>query len=183
MKPRTFNAAFTRTAQSHYAQPPGGHARGAGMGADYHIAWAISNAQSNEVFPEFGADLGPASWPSIAAGQEHAHRNVTVTRICFRCVTNWLHLSDNSGGRDAPSARLPGGVTERNLYATVQRQPEAATLPRDPGPDWPPFTDTNVIFAGWAGGPIQAGRAGVTAGPAGGPGRREGGGGPEGLRT
>jgi len=86
--------------------------------------------------------------------------------ICFNCVTNWLHLSDISEAGAGRAGRLPGGVTERNLYATVQRQP-GGVFAAGPGPDWDPFTDANVIFARWPGGPDPGG---PPPGPAAGPG-------------
>lgn len=59
---------------------------------------------------------------------------------------------------------MPGEVTERNLYATVQRQP-VCPFAAGPGPDGLPFTDTNVIFAGWPDGP-HPGRPGPARRPA-----------------
>lgn len=162
MKPRTFNPAFTRTVLSHYAQPPGGHARGAGMALRITLRGPLATRSLVE-FPEICCRPGPAPRRSIAAGQGHVRDNVTATGICFSCVTNWLHLSDISEGRDARPARLPGEVTERNLYATVQRQPVRA-FAAGPGRDWLPFTDTNVIFAGWPGGP-HPGRPGQARRP------------------
>ena len=75
------------------------------------------------------------------------------------CITA---ISVRAGTRGRPA--LPGEVTERNLYATVQRQPVRA-FAAGPGRDWLPFTDTNVIFAGWPGGP-HPGRAGQARRPA-----------------
>src|ERR1700691_5426528 len=121
MKPRTFNPAFTRTVLSHYAQPPGGHARGAGMALCITLRGPLATRSLVE-FPGICCWPGPAPRRSIAAAQSHVRGNITAAGICFRCVTNWLHLSDISEGRDARPARLPGEVTERNLYATVQRQ-------------------------------------------------------------
>jgi len=37
---------------------------------------------------------------NIIAAQRHDLGIVTVARICFRSVTNWLHLSDIRGGWD-----------------------------------------------------------------------------------
>ncbi len=81
------------------------------------------------------ATRGPAKFPGlwlwpraaprrvVIAAQWLAHSIVTAAGICFECVTNWMHLSDISGGREAPSTLLLGQVTERNVYATVQRRP------------------------------------------------------------
>ena len=122
----------------------------AGPNAAYHIAYAISNARSSYVSRVIALVPGQPSVQRIVAGQRHAYGIVTAARICFKCVTNWLHLSGISGARERPPTLLPGQVTERNLYATVQCC-RGASLCRDPAPDWPSFTDTNVIFRGRAG--------------------------------
>jgi len=60
---------------------------------------------------------------------------------------------------DSQPARLPGQVTERNVYATVQHQ-RSRRLCAWPGRGLAPFTDANVIFAR----PASVARPGPAAG-------------------
>ena len=105
----------------------------------------------------FQATLGQL----IVAGQRHAYGIVTMARICFKHITNWLHLSGASRARERPPTLLPGQVTERNLYATVQRcgvPPYAETRLRTG-----PHSLTPMSYSGAGPGPPERGQSGSQA--------------------